>query len=73
MSKNTNCLEGIRCPECGQEDEFEIDATATLLVTDDGWDLARYSAAEWGRYSSIKCTDCGKLGEVAEFTVGVGA
>jgi hypothetical protein len=33
---NTNCPEGIRCPECGYEDGFYVEAIVTLLVSDDG-------------------------------------
>jgi len=33
---NENCLEGIRCPQCGQEDCFKITALITCNVTDDG-------------------------------------
>jgi len=31
---NENCLEGIRCPQCGQEDCFKITAVfpATFLL-----------------------------------------
>ncbi len=33
---NTNCLEGIQCPQCGNADRFRIVATSLFTVTDDG-------------------------------------
>ena len=68
MSKNTNCLEGIRCPECGQDEVFDIVVSTTVRVTDEGFDLAEYSSTEWDEYSSITCPDCEKSGEVADFS-----
>lgn len=69
MSKNTNCLEGIRCPECGQEDEFKIEVTTVMLVTDDGTEVDRYAETEWTDASYILCPECERFGKVAEFTV----
>ena len=42
---NTNCLENISCPKCGQEDRFKIAATIFCLVTDDGTDAGRIGTA----------------------------
>jgi hypothetical protein len=33
---NTNCLEGVRCPKCGHEDDFHIEAMVRLHVIDSG-------------------------------------
>jgi hypothetical protein len=35
---NTNCLENVCCPKCGQEDQLRITAVLSCLVTDDGSD-----------------------------------
>ncbi len=33
---NTNCLEGIKCPQCGNGAHFRIEAVIVCHVTDDG-------------------------------------
>jgi hypothetical protein len=33
---NTNCLEGVRCPKCGHEDEFYIETLVSLHFMDSG-------------------------------------
>lgn len=35
---NTNCLRGMRCPECKQEDRLKIVARVVCDVTDNGSD-----------------------------------
>ena len=66
---NTNCLENIRCPECGQKDEFKIEATTLMVVTDDGTEVDRYAETKWTKGSYICCPECERVGTVAEFTV----
>lgn len=34
--ENWNCLEGRRCPSCGQAERFLVDAICTVSITDDG-------------------------------------
>jgi len=66
---NTNCLDGIRCPECGQEDGFYIDVVilATVYMTDNGYDDEEGAGTEWGDDSDIRCGDCDHLGQVRDF------
>ena len=61
---NENCLEGMRCPKCGQADSFNIRVTACMDVTDDGTD--NYSNVEWDDDSPVVCNepDCQWEGEV---------
>ena len=33
---NTNCLEGLRCPECGSYAPFGIGTFSSAVVYDDG-------------------------------------
>ncbi len=63
---NVNCLEGMRCPKCGQEDSFNISVTACVDVTDDGTD--DISNVEWDNESVIVCNevDCGWQGYVRD-------
>jgi hypothetical protein len=42
---NTNCLEGIRCPDCGNEESFRIAAKTIVTVTDDG--IEDHGDMEW--------------------------
>lgn len=62
-SGNTNCLEGIRCPKCGQEDSFRIEGRSVFTVIDDG--TVEHSDVEWDDDSWALCPTCeyeGKLG-----------
>jgi hypothetical protein len=67
---NTNCLEGIRCPKCGQEDRFMIAANIIAEVTDDGADVAspHYgNGFEWDEESYCRCPECNLEGKVKDF------
>ncbi len=64
---NGNCLEGIRCPTCGNEDRLFIAATILAEVTDDGADLAPHSDVEWDDSSFTRCPECGRQGPLAVF------
>jgi hypothetical protein len=66
---NENCLRGIRCPKCGNEDRFFIVATILADVTDDGADIARHTDMEWDDDSHTRCPDCDRDGPLAEFRV----
>jgi hypothetical protein len=68
---NTNCLENIQCPACGNEESFRIAATTMLTVTDDGTD--DYSDTEWDNDSYIECTACHRHGSLKDFASGVSA
>jgi len=66
--KNTNCLEGVRCPECGAEHEFRIKAEVLVLVRDNGTqdDGAGY---EWDNNSYARCTECQHEATFREFSI----
>lgn len=59
---NENCLEGWKCPKCGNEDPFWINVTEykTVLMGDDGT-IEEKSGAEtyWTADSYAKCGECG--------------
>jgi DNA-directed RNA polymerase subunit RPC12/RpoP len=67
---NTNCLEGIKCPHCGNEHRFFIRAAVTAEVTDEGADIAPAGRGdiEWDDESGIQCPTCEKTGTVGEFS-----
>ncbi len=62
---NTNCLENVRCPKCGQEDHFKIVALIICDVTDDGSEPV--GDHEWDDHSATRCPECGFDGEMNEF------
>lgn len=64
---NTNCLEGIRCPKCLQEDRFRISGETIFDVNDSGSEAD--GAHEWGDESYTWCTGCDAEGPLAEFTI----
>ena len=65
-AKNTNCLEGIRCPECGSLGPFSIGTYSSAIVHDDG--ISETSEHEWDKDSPISCRACDEDGHVADFT-----
>ena len=67
-SKNTNCLEDMKCPKCGQEESLKIEATCLFTVTDDGTE-DEGNGHEWGDDHYCECTKCGHHGIVADFTI----
>jgi hypothetical protein len=58
---NTNCLEDVCCPKCGQNDRLFIHASITAEVTDDGAEVAPSPRGdiEWDRNSATECAGCG--------------
>jgi hypothetical protein len=62
---NINCLEGIQCPQCGNEDTFRIAAKTIATVTDDGTDDV--GDMEWDDDSYAECTGCHRHGTLKDF------
>ena len=73
MSNNTNCLEGIRCPECGQEDGFYIDVVihATVYMTDNGYDEESGAEMDWDDDAFMRCGDCDHSGQARDFRTAI--
>jgi hypothetical protein len=69
---NENCLEGIRCPDCGNEDCMLIMTTVLAEVTDDGADIADCSGMHWDGASMTRCPECDKEGLLRAFRGQVG-
>jgi hypothetical protein len=53
---NTNCLENVRCPNCGNSDAFTLTALAEIRVTDDG--AEPIGAFEYDDTVHAECPDC---------------
>lgn len=65
LSTNSNCLAGVRCPRCGHETSFDITATTTATITDDGTDDT--TGTEYDASAHTQCTDCSFTGMLALF------
>jgi len=63
---NTNVLEGFRCPKCGSDDRFRIEATTMFDVTDDGTEQLE-SSVDWSDESYCECRTCAHYGTVKDF------
>lgn len=69
MSKNTNCLQGVRCPNCQQEDVFHIEAVALVEVRDNGTEDLQTNY-EWEDDAFCKCPICEFEATLLDFTIG---
>jgi len=65
---NTNCLESMQCPKCGNADSLLITVLATARVTDDGAVIVS-SEHEWFDDSVCMCAnyDCEFTSVVKDF------
>jgi hypothetical protein len=64
---NTNCLENIKCPDCGNEGSFRIAGTAIFIVTDDG--TGDHGDVEWDDGSYAECAGCKRHGTLKDFKI----
>jgi hypothetical protein len=64
---NTNCLEGVKCPECGHEDGFYIQAKVLVFVTDEGTE-AQNGEYEWDDSNYCQCASCKYENSLSAFT-----
>jgi hypothetical protein len=62
---NTNCLQGMCCPACGQADRFDIQAQSLFTMVDDGAD--HHADVEYDDGSYCECPACGHSGIVHDF------
>jgi len=63
---NQNCLQGIKCPKCGNEDRFKIQASIACHVTDEGSEPD--GDHEWDETSHTICPVCEFENSLAAFT-----
>jgi Zn ribbon nucleic-acid-binding protein len=62
---NTNCLEGVRCPVCANEDTFFIEIRALATLTDAG--VEESDDHEWDDTGYTQCPECREEGTLAHF------
>jgi len=63
---NENCLEGIRCPNCGETDNFKVKAVVVCEVSDEGSD-ANASDHEWDDDDTCICSTCNHEAPMEDF------
>lgn len=63
---NDNCLSGLKCPKCGNEEPLNIEVTLIMQVYDDGTEL-EYNDVEWNDDSYCECPDCYYYATVKDF------
>jgi len=72
-SKNTNCLAGLRCPKCLQEDKILLQALCWVAVTDDGTDPyddeLKMGEVNWDDDSPAICPECNFAGSLLSFRI----
>lgn len=69
MNPNSNCLEGMRCPKCGDYGPFSIRAGVTVTVSDEGTDDDGMDY-EWFNDAACRCIACDHSATIADFTEG---
>lgn len=62
---NTNCLEGMACPECGYTERFKIIALTTATIADDGCE--DHADFEYDESARCECVGCGHVATVGAF------
>jgi hypothetical protein len=67
MKRNSNCLEGMRCPQCGALEPFDIYGPCSVTVRDDGTETVQY--VEWNDDYACSCPACEFDGLVQDFKI----
>lgn len=67
---NENCLAGMRCPECGNDEPFKIAITAYAIMYDEGSEEIEEEIT-WDDASYCECQACLFAGTVADFQESV--
>jgi hypothetical protein len=63
--RNENCLDGMRCPQCGSLGPLRISVKTILMFEDDGTDICGDN--EYDDDSHCSCENCGWWGTTADF------
>ena len=62
---NTNCLQGIACPKCGQNARMIIEVRSLAVVTDEGAET--FGDMDWDDDNYAECPECGFPDTLAAF------
>lgn len=63
---NENCLKGVKCPKCGQDEKFGIAMDIVHEVTDDGVG-DHIGEMDWADDSYCECRECWFSGKFKDF------
>ena len=66
--RGEGCIEGMRCPDCGNHHAFKIVGSQLYRVSADGTDDAG-GDIEWDGESYAECPECGKQSTVDGFQI----
>jgi hypothetical protein len=64
--KNTNCLEGVKCPNCLSDGPFRIAARIMVTVYDNGTE-DEGGDYEWDGDTFCECCECRHAAKVKDF------
>jgi predicted RNA-binding Zn-ribbon protein involved in translation (DUF1610 family) len=64
---NTNCLQGKRCPKCGQNEHFDIEVRRIVTLYDEGINDDDCAHTDYDDTSSATCPDCGHADKWGNF------
>lgn len=64
-TENNNCLDSLKCPECGALEPFQISSLCQAVWTDDG--VGDTFEFEYDSDGYIICLSCSHGGQVQEF------
>ena len=66
-TENINCLAGMRCPQCGSLEAFNIECTTEVTMRDEGCE--DYGDCTWQPASRCVCCACDHAATVQDFTI----
>lgn len=64
---NVNCLAGLACPQCGQDELIQVQMSVWGDLIDNG--VAEYGESEFGDTSKAYCSECDFAGTLADFKI----
>jgi hypothetical protein len=65
--ENTNCLEGVRCPQCGHEEGLSVSVTALARLSDNGF--IDHEDMDFQEASRASCPECSHTGVAEDFRI----
>ncbi len=65
LNPNVNCLEGRRCPSCGQVAEIDVKAVVWVSMADDG--ITNEGDHDFDDTSPARCSECNFVGTWGDF------
>lgn len=70
--KNKNCMIGLRCPRCGEDDAVMVYASAWMRIIDEGVDTPE-GAIDYDEQSMASCPECNHCGSFKDWEIAHGS